>query len=110
MMMGTLPAQRCLIVAAILALAPRALGATYHVSSSASAGGDGSLAQPFQTIQQGVDLAFAGDTVYVMDGTYTSMVMLRRSGAAGSPITLAAYPGHRPIISAEDCGSGSGNL
>lgn len=79
-------------------------GQSWYVSAGASAGGNGSLAQPFQTIQQAADLTNPGDTVYVMNGTYTasinqeSIVVITRSGSSSAKITYTAYPGHRPLL------------
>jgi len=52
---------------------------------SASAGPD----QEYATIQAALDVANAGDTVLVFDGTYAG-VIVTRSGAAGNPIVLKA--------------------
>lgn len=66
--------------AAVLLAAP--LGATvWHVPGDAA------------TIQGGLALAFAGDTVEVAAGTYAETLVFPRSGAPGAPITLTAGPG-----------------
>ncbi|MCC6407397.1 MAG: hypothetical protein IT453_09535 [Planctomycetes bacterium] len=43
----------------------------WYVDDSAPPGGDGSLAWPFQAIQDGVDAVIPGRTVEVLDGVYT---------------------------------------
>lgn len=47
------------------------LNATWYVDASASPGGNGTSSMPFDTIQAGVDLALAGDTVVLRDGIYS---------------------------------------
>lgn len=47
-------------------------GRTWYVSVHAAAGGNGSRATPFTTIQAAVDAASAGDTVKISEGTYNA--------------------------------------
>ena len=61
-----------------------------HVNASAPAGGDGSEAAPFQTIQEGVDHASAGTQVLVADGIYREEVTFPASGADGQWIQVKA--------------------
>ena len=44
---------------------------TLWIDPAAPAGGDGTQAHPFQTIQQGIDASFDTDTLMLRDGTYT---------------------------------------
>jgi hypothetical protein len=81
-----------------LAVSSQASAADYFVSPGGDDTGPGALEQPFRTVQRGVDAAFAGDTVYVMNGTYTESVSIQRSGQADKPLTVANFPGHAPII------------
>jgi hypothetical protein len=48
-----------------------------------------------------VNTLFAGDTLLIKNGTYVEEVDIRRSGTANAPITVQAYPGHKPIIDGE---------
>ncbi|MGA4862213.1 right-handed parallel beta-helix repeat-containing protein [Streptomyces lavendulocolor] len=82
-----------------------ASGRTYFVSPSGSDGNPGtSAAAPFRTIQKAADSAGPGDTVSIMNGTYSeqakgsNVLTVRRSGRPGAPITFMAHPGHRPVI------------
>ncbi len=61
-----------------------------YVNASAPAGGDGSEAAPFQTIQEGVDRASAGTQVLVADGVYREEVTFPASGADGQWIQVKA--------------------
>lgn len=58
----------------------------------------------FRDIQRAADLTIPGDTVYVMDGIYTSraaagdVVSITRSGTADDWISYQAYPGAKPKL------------
>ncbi|MEM7131410.1 MAG: LamG-like jellyroll fold domain-containing protein [Chloroflexota bacterium] len=96
-----------LIVALILALlwqgnaAYGAEGRTYYVAPNGNNGHSGSETEPLKTIQKAVNLANAGDTIYVRSGTYHEQVRITKSGASGRPIRLLAYPGEQPVIDGE---------
>ena len=49
-----------------------ACGADFYVDTAATVGGNGTQASPFATIQEGVDVAGAGDTVYLKGSLYVS--------------------------------------
>ena len=57
-----------------------------------------SSSTPFKTINFALNSAEAGDTVFIMDGTYTSPVNITKSGAKDKFITIKAYTGHSPKI------------
>jgi hypothetical protein len=83
----------------------QAASRTYYVSPSGSDSNPGtSQAQPFRTLQRAADSTAPGDTVSIMNGTYTErpggsdVLVISRSGRAGAPITFQAHPGHRPVI------------
>ncbi|MFJ7625183.1 right-handed parallel beta-helix repeat-containing protein [Streptomyces sp. NPDC097595] len=106
--------RRALAAATVLATAALALGAGpsqaagakhYFVSVKGSDDNSGTDARhPFRTIQAAADRTLPGDTVYIMDGTYSEsvpqsdVVTITRSGAPGAPITYRNYPGARPVI------------
>jgi parallel beta-helix repeat protein len=80
-------------------------GKVRFVSSSGSSSNDGlSEAKPLLTMQSAADLSDPGDTILVMNGTYSSsnpqegIVNLNRSGTASAWIALMAYPGQTPKL------------
>ena len=68
----------------------------YYVSPSGSDSNPGTSDRPFRTIQKAADVAGAGKTVIVRDGTYTdiscgnSMVCINRGGSSGTLVTFKA--------------------
>jgi hypothetical protein len=87
-------------------LVVEAYAATYHVSptgSDTNVLNDGTTPQKaFQTIQKAIDKAVSGDTILVMNGTYRPSVgaSVASFTSTKSGITLKAYPGHSPKLSA----------
>ncbi|MCK9525676.1 MAG: hypothetical protein M0R49_07080 [Limnochordia bacterium] len=72
---------------------------------SAANSGAGTESAPWASINYAVDTASAtqaGDIIYVKESStpYNEQVIFDKSGTAGNPITLMAYPGDNPII---DC-------
>ena len=85
--------------------AAHAANHTYFVSPGGNDSNPGTSAgAPFRTIQKAADIAVAGDTVSIMNGTYSepaagsNVVTVKRSGRPGAPITFTAHPGHHPVI------------
>lgn len=81
----------------------------YYVSPNGSDDNDGkSMQKPKKTLQKAADLTRPGDTVFVMQGTYTtsgtSLLDLNRnkkhSGAENAYITYKPYPGHKVKMTA----------
>ena len=65
---------------------------TYHVSPLGDDQSPGSREKPLATIQKAVDLAGAGATVQLGEGTYRQDVRTRRNGTMGAPITISGPP------------------
>lgn len=68
-----------------------AAGSTFYVDASAPAGGDGSSAHPYQTIQSAVTAASAGDTIHItgtqsVTSAININVPLTIEGASGAEI------------------------
>ena len=75
-----------------------AAASTYVVAPSGNDSNPGTEALPWRTIQKAAATLQAGDTVLVRAGTYAERVIPQASGAAGQPITYAAYPGESPVL------------
>ena len=73
-------------------------GGTYVVAPDGSDAAAGTEAAPWGTIQHGADQLRPGDTLLVRAGVYAEAVTVRRSGTADAPVTIAAYPGDRPVL------------
>jgi parallel beta-helix repeat protein len=80
-------------------------GRTLYVSPSGSDSSDGlSPAKAFRSLQNATDQTQPGDTVLVMNGTYTqaeptwNVMNITRSGRADAWIAYKAFPGHTPKI------------
>jgi parallel beta-helix repeat protein len=84
----------------------RILSINYYVKSTGSDFINSGLSPttPFKTIQRAADLTLPGDTVFVMNGTYTndcdecSVVSINRSGNSIGWIVYTNYPEHKPLI------------
>jgi hypothetical protein len=69
---------------------PFAPSTILHVNDDAPAGGDGSVAAPFKTIQEGINRAGPGTQVLVADGMYREALTFPTSGSAGNWIQVKA--------------------
>ena len=58
----------------------------------------GSRRRPWRTIQKALDTLEPGQTALVRAGVYGESLVMTRAGRPGAPITVAAYPGERPVI------------
>ncbi|MBD2246525.1 DUF1565 domain-containing protein, partial [Nostoc sp. FACHB-888] len=82
-------------------------GKTYYVSGTGNDKNDGSNEKAaFRTLQKAGDLVAAGDTVYVMNGTYTNpyaniLSIANKNGTANAPITFKALSGHNPVLATD---------
>jgi hypothetical protein len=72
---------------------------TYYVSSQIGNDNNAgtSAAAPLATLQDAANLVKPGDTVEVMNGTY-SPFGINTSGTASAPITFEAASGQTPVI------------
>jgi hypothetical protein len=60
--------------------------------------GNGGSADPFGSVQDGLNAAQPGDVVIVREGVYTGTVETRRDGTSNAPITLRAEAGASVVI------------
>lgn len=82
------------------------IGGDYYVSTNGDDNNDGSFNSPFASMQKAVNVAVAGDTVYIRGGLYNLITGIDidptdskgSSGTAGNPICYFAYPGETPIF------------
>ena len=98
-------------VVAALTVYPAPTNGTYYVATNGSDANPGTLAEPFATIPRAVALAGPGAVIYVRGGThyYSSTIRIERSGSAGLPIRLQAFPGEHPVLNFTNQPYGSAN-
>ena len=76
-----------------------AYGPARFVSPEGNDAGPGTWQEPWKTIQHAADVATAGDTIYVREGTYHELVNVSKSGTrTDGYITFQNYPGEKPIL------------
>jgi parallel beta-helix repeat protein len=63
-----------------------------------SDGNPGTAAQPFCNVKPAAQRVVAGQTVLVGSGTYNEEIFPSGSGTASAPITFAAAPGAKPVV------------
>jgi len=90
----------------------KAFPADYYVATNGNDANNGSVNQPFATIQRAQEAVSPGDTVYVRGGTYKMnesqiakkirmwayITYLDKSGTEGKHINYWAYPGEKPVF------------
>jgi hypothetical protein len=78
--------------------------ANYYVSPTGSDSNPGTITKPFKTWQKAIDVAVAGNLIYLRGGTYTTdatkldAISIKKSGSAGKLIRVWAYPNEIPIL------------
>ncbi len=74
----------------------------YMAPSGSDITGNGSIGNPWGTLEAAQNGISAGDTLYARGGTYTDITPQNfrwtTSGSEGAPITIQAYPGETPIF------------
>jgi len=78
------------------------IGTNYYVAKTGSDTNAGTLTAPYLTIQKGLGIAQAGDTVFVKAGTYQEYVSFKNSGTMGQPIVLKNYGNEVVLVDAEN--------
>lgn len=74
---------------------------TFHVSPSGSNSNPGTATAPWRTVQKALNALEPGERALVRSGTYTENLHFDDAGTSDAPITLAAYPGERPVLEPE---------
>lgn len=71
-----------------------------YVSVDGNDENPGTINLPLKTITRAIQLASADTTIYVRGGIheYSTTIRLNKTGQAGKPIKIFAYPGEKPII------------
>ena len=104
--------KRCISILPIIAFMSQVTHAgQFHVTPTASQGGTGSLANPWQ-LQAALQSSSVkpGDTIWVHGGTYTNSHpgvfqfawVSTISGASQNPIIVRAFPGDHPVLDGGD--------
>jgi len=88
-----------LAVLAVGCLCGSAFSATYYIATWGSDSNPGTEAAPWATLQKAADTLLPSDTALVKAGTYVGC-RIKRSGAAGSPCTIAAESVGTVVINA----------
>lgn len=87
------------LLVSILLPTAAAHAAVYYVATTGHDSNPGSKSQPWRTVAYAVSTMVAGDTTYVMDGTYNEgVIRFKRSGTQAASIKLLNYPEHTPKI------------
>jgi parallel beta-helix repeat protein len=109
-LIGTAPTT---ILCSAGAPSPAGTMTTYYVSSAIGHDNNAgtSATAPLASLQAAANLVKPGDTVEVMNGTYTGwpggdVLHITTSGTASAPITFEAAPGQTPVIDSAGCWTG----
>jgi len=89
----------------LLGLSIKTLAINYYVSPFGNDNDTGeSSTNPFRTLQHAANISLAGDTIFAMNGLYSStsgpVLNITGSGTPEGYITFKAMPGHKPRITA----------
>lgn len=70
----------------------------YYVSPNGNDANPGSISQPWRTLAKAAEMATAGQTIFVREGTYHERLVPRNSGDQDNYIIFMAYPGETVFI------------
>ncbi len=71
---------------------------TYYVSENGQNSNPGTFAEPWETIQYGVDQLQPGDNLLIMEGIYNEKVQINESGSESNFITISNYDEGQVVI------------
>jgi Right handed beta helix region len=75
-------------------------GQAFYVATTGSDGAAGTIGAPWRTIQKALNTLAAGQRAFVRAGTYAENLDMSRAGSPLAPITVEAYPGEQPVLTA----------
>ncbi|VVB97666.1 Uncharacterised protein [uncultured archaeon] len=91
---------RAIVIVVIIAMCvPLTSGNTYYIAMNGDDTNPGTESWPWLTIQKAANTMVAGETVYVMTGTYSEHVVTKKSGTSNNDIKFVVYPGETVTIS-----------
>ena len=92
--------RTCLLMLWILFAACPAYCSTYFVDPNGNDSNAGDFNHPYKTITKGVNMAVAGDTIYLRGGRhyYSAKISISKVGTSSARYNLIAYLGERPIL------------
>lgn len=99
LLMNTAKAVLRLLLICALAEPPGVLfGASYHISPLGDDSAEGTLSNPWRTLDAALRRVIPGDTINLRDGQYADRAQTYRDGSPDAPITITASGGSHPVI------------
>lgn len=74
------------------------VGTTFYVAPGGSDANAGTAGAPWRTVQKALNTLQPGQRALVRSGTYAEALRFNRAGTPAAPITVAGYPGERPVL------------
>jgi hypothetical protein len=92
-----------LLILLLIVMSANSEAQIIYVDNSQPGAGDGSFAQPFQTINEAVAAASANDTIMLRAGTYREQVIVKKSGLSILPYNneVVTMSGAEPLLNWE---------
>ena len=93
-----------LLTSVVIPLASLRCAAALEIFVSPDGTGSGTLDAPYGSIQDAVDAASPGDTIFLREGTYApeANIQVSTSGTETAPISLRPYEGEAVVIDGEN--------
>ena len=76
--------------------APQVMSTDYYVATNGTDNNNGSINSPWRSLKHAIDVAGAGDTIFMRGGTYTTNEVWIKDDMGGAPgqyMTIKNYPG-----------------
>jgi hypothetical protein len=94
--------MRSLLLPGLL-LSLNCVAADYYVAQDGYDKGEGTLSDPYRTLERAAKEATPGDNVYLRSGVYSMPMTVRKlRGRAEEPITISAAPGEHVVFDGTD--------